>query len=213
LKSTDPTTGAKTWYYLESRQALGFDAFLSGSTYYTQNETNGVLFHIGTDGNGSTSDLLDMTPATPTTSGWWDMSLAVGQSFTDANVGITFTVTSVSSTGATVQVTMNGSSAPSGPLTTSVTTNQSNYLAGQTVGITVTALSGTSPAAGVSVTATVANPNGNSTTLKGTTGSNGTALLSYSLSKRAPAGTYQVGSSVTSTTAGTAGSNTSFTVQ
>ncbi len=106
LKSTDPTTGAKTWYYLEARKALGLDAFLSGSIYYTQNETNGVLFHIGTDGNGNTSNLLDMTPATPTTSGWWDMSLGVGQSFTDPSAGITFTVTSVSSTGATVQVTM-----------------------------------------------------------------------------------------------------------
>jgi hypothetical protein len=106
LKSTDPTTGAKTWYYLESRQALGFDAFLSGSIYYTQNETNGVLFHIGTDGNGNTSDLLDMTPATPTTGAWWDMSLVAGQSYTDSNAGVTFTVMSVSSTGATVQVTM-----------------------------------------------------------------------------------------------------------
>src|SRR6266568_7408858 len=37
LKSTDSTTGAKTWYYIEARQAAGFDAFLSSSVYYTQN--------------------------------------------------------------------------------------------------------------------------------------------------------------------------------
>jgi hypothetical protein len=55
LKSTDSTTGAKTWYYLEARQAIGFDAFLTTSPYYMQNETAGVLFHLGTDGDGNTS--------------------------------------------------------------------------------------------------------------------------------------------------------------
>jgi len=109
LKSTDPTTGAKTWYYLEARQALGFDAFLTNPAYYTQNETTGVLFHIGTDGNGNSGDLLDMTPATPTTTGWWDMSLAVGQSFQDPTAGVTFTPTAVSGSGATVQIAINGS--------------------------------------------------------------------------------------------------------
>ena len=106
LKSTDPTTSAKTWYYLEARQAIGFDAFLTNSIYYTQNETTGVLIHIGTDGNGNTGDLLDMTPATPTSSGWFDPSLVVGQSFQDSTAGVTITPTAVSSTGATVQITM-----------------------------------------------------------------------------------------------------------
>ncbi len=58
LKSTDPTTGAKTWYYLEARQAVGFDVFLTDRTYYTQNETTGVLFHTGTDGDSNSSYLL-----------------------------------------------------------------------------------------------------------------------------------------------------------
>src|SRR5256885_12824973 len=62
LKSTDPTTGAKTWYYLEARQAAGFDAFLADPTYYSENETTGVLFHIGTDGNGNSGELPDLTP-------------------------------------------------------------------------------------------------------------------------------------------------------
>src|SRR5882724_7126073 len=39
LKSTDPTSGAKTWYYTEARQGIGFDAFLTDSIYYPQNET------------------------------------------------------------------------------------------------------------------------------------------------------------------------------
>jgi len=114
LKSTDPTTGAKTWYYIEVRQAVGFDAFLTNPTYYTQNETTGVLFHIGTDTDPNSSQLLDMTPTTPTASGWWDPSLIVGQSFTDSAAGVTITPTAVSGTGATVQITVSASSGSSG---------------------------------------------------------------------------------------------------
>jgi len=213
LQSTDPTTGARTWYYLEARQPIGFDAFITANTFpYIQTVTDSVLFHLGTDGNGNSSELIDMTPATATSQQSWDMGLGVGQSYTDSNAGVSITVGSVSSTGATVQITMSGSTTP-GSLTTSVTTNQSSYLPGQTVGITATVFSGTSPAAGVNVTATVKNPNGNVTTLKGTTGSAGTALLSYNLAKRAPAGTYQVGANPTSTTSGTAVANAGFTVQ
>ncbi len=212
LKSTDPTTGAKTWYYLEARQAAGFDSFLSSSVYYTQNETTGLLFHLGTDGNGNSSESIDMTPATPTTSGWFDPSLVVGQSFQDSAAGVTFTPTAVSSTGATVQVTLNGSSPA--PSAISVNTNQSSYLPGQTVGMTVTALSGTSPDVGAGVTVTVTSPNGRSTTLTGTTGSNGVALLNYRLSKRAVAGSYSVQATTTVTGASSIqGASTSFTVQ
>jgi len=335
LKSTDPTTGAKTWYYLEARQAVGFDSFLADSFYYTQNETTGVLFHIGTDGNGNVGDLLDMTPSTATSSGWLDNSLAVGQSFQDSAAGLAITVTDVSSAGATIQVTLNGSSGSSctsanptvsvspaqsqqvtagtpvtftlsvkdndssscgaatfnlgdvvptgwsgvwntptlalssgksasatltvtspvgstdgsysvavsatnaatgsdsgsatgsyiistpGAQSISVTTNQASYLPGQTVNISVGVLSGTAPVAGASVTATVTPPSGKLTTLTGTTGSNGVAVLKYRLSRRASAGTYQVGASAAGGSAATsaksastiAGATTLFTVQ
>src|SRR5712691_2920502 len=325
LKSTDPTTAAKTWYYLEARQAIGFDAFLTNTFSYTQNETTGVLFHLGTDGDGNSSDVLDMTLATLTLSGWLNMSLVVGQSYQDSTAGVTFTPTAVSSAGATVQITMNngsvctaanptvsispsqsqyvtsgtavnftatvtdndssscapatfnlGSVLPSGwagvwnaagvslspgksgsatltvtsptgtadgsynigvsainasagsysgsaaatyvistaPLSVSLTTNQSSYLPGQTVGVIITMLYGTSPDAGASVTVTVTTPNGKKSTLSGTTGSNGVALLSYKLSKGAPAGTYQAQYGTTTVGASaTIGASTSFTVQ
>jgi len=322
LESTDPTTGAKTWYYLEARKSIGFDAFLANSTYYTQNETTGVLFHTGTDGDGNSSDLLDMTPVSPTSSGWFDPSLVVGQSFQDSTAGVTITPTSVSSTGATVQITMNGSACteadpsvsvspsqsqsvtagtlvnfavsvkdndssscapatfnlgdalPSGwsagwntgalslspgksgsatltvtsplgtpdgsynvgvnatnasattysgsttvadvismaPLSVSLTTNQSSYLPGQTVTVKVTMLYGTSPDVGASVTVTVTPPSARSTTLSGTTGSNGVASLTYKLSRHAAAGTYQV-FVTTVTGAGSVAASTSFTVR
>jgi len=141
LKSTDPTTGAKTWYYLEARQALGFDAFLTNPANYTQNETTGVLFHQGTDGNSDSSDLLDMTPSTPTVTGWLDMSLAAGQTYQDSSAGVTITTMAANSAGATVQISLNGSSGssctPSNP-TVSVSPSQTQSVtSGTAVGFTV----------------------------------------------------------------------------
>lgn len=211
LKSIDPTTGARTWYYLEARQAIGFDAFLTNSTTcpfcYTENETTGVLFHVGTDGDGNSGDLLDMTPVTLTSGFYYDPSLAVGQSYVDSAAGVTVTTLAASLSGATVQVTLNGSS--STPSSIGLTTNQAMYLPGQTVGLTVTASSGTAPASGVGVKVTITSSNGKSTTLNGTTGTNGIALLSYKLSNRAAAGTYNANANATST----AGASTTFAVQ
>jgi uncharacterized protein YfaS (alpha-2-macroglobulin family) len=100
------------------------------------------------------------------------------------------------------------------PLSVSLATNQPSYLPGQTVGINVTMLYGTSPDVGASVTVTVTAPNGKKTTLSGTTGSNGVASLSYNLSKHANAGTYQAqyGTTVTGAAA-VMGASTNFTVQ
>jgi uncharacterized protein YfaS (alpha-2-macroglobulin family) len=100
------------------------------------------------------------------------------------------------------------------PLSVSLTTNQPSYLPGQTVGVIVTMVNGTSPDVGASVAVTVTAPNGKNTSLTGTTGSNGVALLNYKLSRHALAGTYraQYGSTVTRA-ASTMGANTSFNVQ
>jgi hypothetical protein len=100
------------------------------------------------------------------------------------------------------------------PLSVSLTTNQSSYLAGQTVGVIVTMLYGTTADAGASVAVTVTSPNGRKTTLNSTTAGNGVALLNYKLSRRATPGTYQAqyGTTVTGA-ASTMGASTSFTVQ
>ncbi|MGE0821701.1 MAG: NEW3 domain-containing protein [Candidatus Binatia bacterium] len=102
LKSTDPTTGQQTWYYVEYRQALGFDSFLATNS----NILNGVVVHTGSLSNGDSSNLLDMTPASGSQnwSDWSDPALGVGQSFSDPNSGVTIGLVSVSSAGATVSV-------------------------------------------------------------------------------------------------------------
>jgi M6 family metalloprotease-like protein len=183
LKSADPTTGAKTWYYVEARQPIGFDAFVAYET--SQNETSGVLVHIGTDGDGNSSDLLDMTPATPTYYWWFDPSLGVGQSFVDPTAGVTLTTEWVTSTEAAITVQF------SGGLT--VATDQSSYSPGQTVSTTATATYGGTPLANVSVSFTITKPNGSVVTGSANTGKNGTAIYKLRLNRNAPAGTYIAG--------------------
>ena len=102
LKSTDPTTGIHTWYYVEFRQAIGFDSFLS-SGY--NNVLNGVVIRTGSESDGNSSYLLDMTPQTDD---WTDPALDSGLSFTDPLSGVTVKTISVTSMGASVTLTLGG---------------------------------------------------------------------------------------------------------
>lgn len=202
LKSTDPTTGAKTWYYVEARQAIGFDAFIANES--SQNETNGVLVHIGTDGNGNSDDLLDMTPATPTYYWWFDPSLAVGQSFQDLSSGVTLTTAWVTSTEAAVTVEFSGAIA--------VATSQQSYSPGQTVPITATATFGGSPVANAAVKFAITKANGAAVMGSATTNATGNAVYNLKLKSTDPAGTYQA--SVAATISGVPSSAaTTFAVQ
>ena len=97
LKSTDPTTGVKTWYYVEFRRPIGFDSFISSNI----NVMNGVMVHTGVEPYGRDNYLLDMTPET---SSWTDAALDVGRSYNDPNTGVTITPLSVDNSGAAVNV-------------------------------------------------------------------------------------------------------------
>ncbi len=91
LKATDPTTGKQTWYYIEYRQKTGYDGSL----------TPGVLVHTGSEASANSSYLFDLAPATST----FDPMLDLGQSYYDANAGVTLSAVSADSTGAVVSVT------------------------------------------------------------------------------------------------------------
>jgi M6 family metalloprotease-like protein len=213
LKSTDPTTGAKTWYYLEARQGVGFDSFLT--TYvgcescYTQNETTGVLFHIGTDGYGNSSDLLDMTPSTQTVNGWFDPSLVVGQSFQDSTAGVTFTPTAVGSTGATLQITVNGSAActAASPSVTISPSQTQNVTSGTAVNFTVTVIDNdSSSCAPATFNLGDALPSGwagvwSATTLSLSAGKSGSATLTATSPLGTADGSYNVGVRATNASA------------
>ncbi len=213
LKSTDPTTGQRTWYYVESRQASGFDSFLSDpyKAPPPQNVTSGVLVHFGTEGNGNTDFLLDMTPATPVYYWWYDPALVAGQTFTDPNTGLTITTSWVSSTGAGVTVQFGKTVSANSP-TVSVSTNQSSYTRGQTASVTVKVTSGGSPVAKAAVGFTIIKSSGSKVTASATTGSNGTATYKLRLSKQDPVGTYQADASATAN-GQSATAATTFTVQ
>jgi M6 family metalloprotease-like protein len=101
LKSTDAVTGTKTWYYIERRIPTGFDSFLSGNA----NIANGVIIRTGSDASGQDTYLLDMTPGTAS---WYDPALTVGQSFTDADAGLTITTLSADATGVLIDISIAG---------------------------------------------------------------------------------------------------------
>jgi hypothetical protein len=87
-------------YYVEFRQAFGFDSFSS-----TSSVVNGVLITRAPIAY-STLDrpaLLDMVPGTTSFN---DAALGVGKTFTDPVANIRVTLNSVSPTGASVSVDM-----------------------------------------------------------------------------------------------------------
>ena len=193
LKSVDPNTGKRTWYYLESRQAVGFDAWLS--SYPTA--TTGVFVHTGSETGGNSSYLLDMTPASSSIDAL-DAALVPGQSFTDPESGMTITPESVTTIGAVVTVRLGTTgTAPTAPATVTVATDQASYPLNQVVSITTTVRSGTSPVAGASVTFTVTKPSGAVVKANAITGSDGTAVYKLRLKKQDPIGTYQAGALAT----------------
>ena len=84
--------GRKTWYYLEYRQLVGGDTVLNSG-----NLTTGLVVRTATEGDGDSSYQIDMSPASSTYSNveLTDGALALGQTYTDARVKLTFATASV----------------------------------------------------------------------------------------------------------------------
>lgn len=106
LRSVDPLTGQRTFYYLEYRQAVGFDSLLADERFV--NNENGVVVRLGTEGDPGSSFLLDMTPDSQLFD-WRDPALHVGVSYSDAETGIALSTLSTDGGGATVSVNLSGS--------------------------------------------------------------------------------------------------------
>jgi len=121
------------YYYVEYRQAIGADSFLSGYS----DILGGIVLHSASPSNANSSDLLDMTPTSP--SSFNHPGLVVGKSYTDSIAGVSITPTAVSSTGATVQVTFASATCSSASPTVSISPTQSQYVtAGTSVKFTIT---------------------------------------------------------------------------
>jgi hypothetical protein len=122
LKGPDPVTGKNVWYYIEYRQAIGFDSPLATSLLVNgANILDGVVIRTGShEESGNTSFLLDMTPETyhPYSQ---DPALVFGKTFSDSNAGVTITLQWANSTNAGVNVSLS-QSPDSNPPTTSIMT-------------------------------------------------------------------------------------------
>jgi uncharacterized membrane protein len=131
LQSTSPTTGYKTWYYVEFRQANGYDSFLSNNS----NVLNGVVVHMGTDNSPNSSELLNMAPSS---SSFYTSALDAGQTFIDPTAGLTLQTISTSPSGASVSVTFGTPTCSNFNPTVSISPSQSQTVqAGTTVSYTV----------------------------------------------------------------------------
>jgi hypothetical protein len=101
-RNVDPISGAPNWYYLEYRQAIGFDSYLDSSVY-GPSVTNGLVFHLGTDGDMRSSYLLDMTPGSLQYD-WVDLALPVAVAYTDETAGMTVALEQIDAGRATISV-------------------------------------------------------------------------------------------------------------
>jgi len=137
-------SGRPVSLYLEYRQPTGFDSFLSGSPY-AANVLNGVVVHLGTDGDFQSSYLLDMTPASQT-SDWNDPCLTLGKSYQDPASGVTITTQSVGSSGAQVAVSFASPQCVPATPVVAITPGQGAWVpAGTTQDYTITVSNSDSP--------------------------------------------------------------------
>lgn len=207
LKSTDPTTGKNTWYYVQLRQATGFDAFLAEYA----NVRDGVLVHTGSESSGDSSYLLDMTPASGLLNfqDWSDPALIVNDRFDDPAAGVTLTTTWVSENYAdvTVELADVASIQPS----ISLSTDQASYTRSQTVTLTAAVTSGGKPLADAAVNFSVTKANGVVVTKTISTAANGIAVYGYDVRRQDPVGLYHA-AAIAATNGQTVSDATSFTV-
>ncbi len=100
-KAIKVKTPSGDWYYVEYRQAFGFDA---STVANNSNVKNGVVVHLWQQQSPNSIFLLDMTAGTTS---WSDPALAVNSVFTDSAAGISITPVWAEET-AGVSVTMGG---------------------------------------------------------------------------------------------------------
>ncbi len=117
------------WYYVEYRQAIGFDGPVPVSV------RSGVVVHLWQAGNPDGIYLLDMTPQTAS---WSDPALRVGSGFTDPEVGLTLSPVWADATGAVVNVSLPGAICLRADPVVSVTPAQEWGAPGDAVEYTVT---------------------------------------------------------------------------
>lgn len=133
-RGTDAATGQALWYYLEYRQALGFDSFLNGMSGITE----GVLVHLNISSDIDSSQLLDMTPNS-SIHDLDDAALVVGSSYSDADAGVSITTEWADATGVSVYVSFSEQACvQNNPAITLLADESGGVVAGSTVNYSAT---------------------------------------------------------------------------
>lgn len=223
LKSIDPVSGKRTWYYIEHRRPIGFDLGLAS----IGNLARGVLVRTGMmSGTVGTSVLLDMTPNSDTSSSTSDLrdaALEAGRRFADPDAGVAITLVSADESGAVVDVVI-GSAAPApAPICTraapqlALTGPTSSVAAGSTVHYTLN-LTNKDSSACASTTFNLAHSvpggwNGSlaASTLSLSAGASASTTLSVTSAGSAAAGNYGIGAGAGSSLGGVHTANASAT--
>ncbi|MCX8762502.1 Ig-like domain-containing protein [Vibrio parahaemolyticus] len=118
-RGVNPNSGLKEWFYVEYRQAMGYDQFLDDRSYmlFRGDVTDGVIVRLVEEG-AEESYLLHMKPNSDYSQvygrkDWKDTALPVGDSFTDPVSGLTINLASAANGFAGVNVSFGGSVTPS----------------------------------------------------------------------------------------------------
>lgn len=118
-RGVNPNTGLKEWFYVEYRQAMGYDQFLDDRSYmlFRGDVTDGVIVRLVEEG-AEESYILHMKPNSDYSQvygrkDWKDTALPVGDSFTDPVSGLTINLVSATNGFAGVNVSFGGSVTPS----------------------------------------------------------------------------------------------------
>ena len=93
-----------------------------------------------------------------------------------------------------------------------ISTDKPSYVNKERATILLSVTDGTTAVSGVSVSATVTSSKGTKTTLAGTTGANGVAVMSYLINSRQGTGTYRVDTSSVKSGYRSAADTCTFTV-
>lgn len=189
-RGADPANGRPSWFFVEHRQPIGYDAQLASRG----NLASGVLVRTGTpSGSGGTSLLLDMTPESMASGDLLDGALQPGMTFADPASGVSITLVSADANVAVLDVTVPTTSPQPlpGVLTETVGTDATQYARGSTVRMSALVKRDGVAVAGANVAFQVTQPNGSKATVSAVSGSDGYARASYKLGKsKAAVGSY-----------------------
>jgi hypothetical protein len=115
-RGVDPATGKMRWFYIEYRQSLNHDSFLAARSYntYRGDVTEGVVVRLATEGDARSSKVLHMKPNSYFKQSfgmndWADPAMPIGDSFTDPESGVTFSLLSANGNSADISVQMGSS--------------------------------------------------------------------------------------------------------